>query len=107
MASCVRPRPLQCIHPVAPILRRSMRGVGEGTPTETQSDNRRMEPRVAVAPIPLGSADGTFTIGRDTFPDFERLAQLGVHIQSDRVRVADPDPGYVRTGLDALTEACR
>src|SRR4051812_33450387 len=80
---------------------------GGGTSTETQSDNRGMEPRVAVAPMPLESTDGTFTIGRDAFPDFGRLARLGVHIQSDRVRVAEPDPGYVRTGLDALTEACR
>ena len=66
-----------------------------------------MEPRVAVAPIPLESTDGTFIIGRDTFPDFERLAHLGVHIQSDRVRVAQPDPEYVRAALDALDEACR
>ncbi len=66
-----------------------------------------MKPRVAVAPIPLESTDGTFTIGRDTFPDFDRLAHLGVHIQSDRVRVAHPDAEYVRTALDALTEACR
>ncbi len=70
-------------------------------------DNRRMEPRVAVAPIPLESTDGTFIIGRDTFPDFDRLARLGVHVQSDRVRVADPDPDYVQTALDALDEACR
>jgi hypothetical protein len=66
-----------------------------------------MEPRVTVAPIPLESTDGTFTIGRDTFPDFDRLARLGVHIQSDRVRAADPAPEYVRTALDALDEACR
>ena len=57
--------------------------------------------------MPLGSTDGTFTIGRDTFPDFGRLARLGVHIQSDRVRVAQPDPEYVEAALDALDEACR
>jgi hypothetical protein len=66
-----------------------------------------MEPRVAVVPIPLESADGTFTIGRDTFPDFDRLARLGVHIQSDRVRAADPAPDYVQAALEALDEACR
>ena len=65
-----------------------------------------MKPRVAVATIPLASADGTFTIGREDFPDFARLARLGVHVQSDRVRVAHPDPVYVRTALAALAEAC-
>ena len=57
--------------------------------------------------MPLESTDGTFTIGRDEFPDFARLARLGVHIQSDRVRVALPDPEYVQAALDALDEACR
>jgi hypothetical protein len=57
--------------------------------------------------MPLESTDGTFTIGRDTFPDFGRLARLGVHIQSDRVRVAQPDPEYVQAALDGLDEACR
>ena len=66
-----------------------------------------MEPRVSVAQLPLESSDGTFTIGRDDFPDFRRLARLGVHIQSDRVRLAHPDAAYVRTALDALDEACR
>ena len=66
-----------------------------------------MEPRVAVAPIPLESADGTFIIGRDAFPDFSRLARLGVHIQSDRVQVADPGPEYVQAALEALGDACR
>jgi hypothetical protein len=66
-----------------------------------------MNPRVAVAPMPLRSTDGTFIIGRDAFPDFVRLARLGVHIQSDRVRVAHPDPEYIQAGLDALDEACR
>jgi hypothetical protein len=66
-----------------------------------------MEPRVRVGQIPLESRDGTFIIGRDAFPDFARLARLGVHIQSDRVRVAQPDPEYVQAALDALDEACR
>jgi len=66
-----------------------------------------MEPRIGVGAMPFESADGTFTIGREAFPDFGRLARLGVHIQSDRVRVAHPDPEYVRTALDALGEACR
>ncbi len=57
--------------------------------------------------MPLGSTDGTIIIGRETFPDFDRLAHLGVHIHSDRVRVAHADPEYVQTALDALTEACR
>ena len=30
----------------------------------------------------------------------------GVHVQSDRVRVADPSPTYVDAALSALTEAC-
>lgn len=60
-----------------------------------------------VAQIPLESSDGTFTIGRDDFPDFGRLARLGVHIQSDRVRLAHPDPTYVQVAIDALAEACR
>jgi len=64
-------------------------------------------PRVTVGQIPLESSDGTFIIGRDAFPDFGLLARLGVHIQSDRVRVANPDPAYVQAALDALDEACR
>ena len=51
-----------------------------------------MEPRVGIAHIEVTAADGTFLIGRDAFPDFERYARLGVHIQSDRVRIAAP-PG--------------
>ena len=57
--------------------------------------------------MPLESPDGTFIIGRDSFPDFALLARLGVHIQSERVRIADPDPGYVQNALDALDGACR
>ena len=61
-----------------------------------------MEPLVGVAQPPAGSVDGTFIIGRETFPSFDVYRRLGVHIQSDRVRVADPDPAYVETALTAL-----
>lgn len=66
-----------------------------------------MEPRVRVANLKIESRDGTFTIGREDFPQFSWFARFGVHIQSDQVRVADPDPAYVETGLAALDEACR
>jgi hypothetical protein len=59
-----------------------------------------------VARIPVGSADGTFTIGREAFPRFARFARLGVHVQSEEVRLADPRPEYVETALRALAEAC-
>jgi hypothetical protein len=62
---------------------------------------------VAVARIPLESADGTFEIGRDAFPQFDFFERLGVHVQSDRVRAANPDPKYVETALTALGEACQ
>lgn len=57
--------------------------------------------------MPFESPDGTFTIGRDDFPHFAWFARLGVHVQSDRVRVAHPDPEYVGTALAALEQACR
>ena len=66
-----------------------------------------MEPRVGIAHIEVTATDGTFTIGRETFPDFDRYARLGVHIQSDQVRIATPQPEYVETALTALAEACR
>ncbi len=66
-----------------------------------------MEPRVAVAEMPHGSGDGTLTIGREAFPEFDRYERLGVHVQSDRVRAAHPDPAYVEAGVAALTQACR
>src|SRR5262245_30033158 len=66
-----------------------------------------MEPRVGIAHIEVTAADGTFTIGRADFPDFERYARLGVHIQSDQVRIATPPQEYVETALMALTDACR
>jgi hypothetical protein len=66
-----------------------------------------MEPRVGIAHIEVTAADGTFTIGRDEFPDFERYARLGVHIQSDQARIATPPASYVEAALTALTEACR
>ena len=66
-----------------------------------------MEPRVRVATLKIDSPDGTFTIGREEFPQFSWYARLGVHVQSDQVRVAHPDPAYVETALAALDEACR
>ena len=66
-----------------------------------------MEPRVAVATIPVESADGIFTIGRDAFPEFSFFKRLGVHVQSDQVRIAHPDPAYVETALTVLAEACQ
>ena len=66
-----------------------------------------MTPRVSVARITLDSGDGTFEIGRESFPQFESLGRLGVHIQSDRVRAARPEAAYVETALAALAQACR
>jgi len=66
-----------------------------------------MEPRVGIAHIEVATADGTFTIGREVFPDFDRYARLGVHIQSDQVRIAAPPPSYVEAALTALADACR
>ena len=57
--------------------------------------------------MPLESVDGTFTIGREAFPQFAWFARLGVHVQSDQVRVAHPEPKYVETALGALGEACQ
>lgn len=65
------------------------------------------EPRVRIATIPVTSPDGTFTIDREAFPHFAWFARLGVHVQSDQVRVAHPAPAYVEAALAALTEACR
>jgi hypothetical protein len=66
-----------------------------------------IEPHVGVAKLDIESPDGTFTIGRDEFPGFAFFARLGVHVQSDQVRVAHPDPAYLETALTALAEACR
>ena len=66
-----------------------------------------MEPQVAVANVRVDSADGTFAIGRESFPQFALFKRLGVHVQSDLVRVANPEPAYVEAALDALREACR
>jgi hypothetical protein len=66
-----------------------------------------MQPRVGIAPIKVDSADGTFTIGRDEFPNFSWYARLGVHVQSDQVRIANPPPAYVEAALTALSEACQ
>ena len=68
---------------------------------------RSIQPRVGVASLRVESADGTFAIGREAFPAFTSLARLGVHVQSDQVRLANPDPAYVQTALAALAEACR
>jgi hypothetical protein len=68
---------------------------------------RQMEPRVGVANMTIDAApDGTFSIGRDAFPEFAHMDGLGVHVQSDRVRIARPAPAYVDTALAALREAC-
>jgi hypothetical protein len=66
-----------------------------------------VKPRVGVGEIPLESPDGTFEIGRDAFPQFDVFERLGVHVQSDRVRAANPDPEYIETALTALGEACQ
>ena len=66
-----------------------------------------MDPRVGIAHIEVTAADGTFVIGREAFPEFERYARLGVHVQSDQVRIATPPPKYVEAALTALAEACR
>jgi hypothetical protein len=66
-----------------------------------------MEAHVAVANLTLDAApDGTFSIGRDAFPEFAHMHALGVHVQSDKVRIAQPGSAYVATALDALSEAC-
>jgi hypothetical protein len=64
-----------------------------------------MEPRVGVATLKVESADGIFTIGRELFPEFTYFARLGVHVQSDQVRLVTPDRAYVASALSALTEA--
>jgi hypothetical protein len=69
-------------------------------------DTTRVKPRVAVTTIPIQAADGTFVIGRDAFPQFDFFERLGVHVQSDQVRLANPDPEYVETALTVLAEAC-
>ena len=66
-----------------------------------------MEPRVAVARSGFELPAGTFSIGREAFPQFTYFARLGVHVQSDQVIVANPDARYVETALAALAEACR
>jgi hypothetical protein len=63
-------------------------------------------PLVGVADFKVESDDGIFQIGRESFPQFAYLKRLGVHVQSDEVRLAHPDPAYVAAALAALTEAC-
>jgi hypothetical protein len=66
-----------------------------------------VEARVRVATLKIDSPDGTFTIGREDFPQFSWYERLGVHVQSDQVREAHPDRAYVETALAALDEACQ
>jgi len=63
-------------------------------------------PRVAVATISVSTLDGSFPIGRDAFPQFEEMRARGIHVQSDRVRMAHPPEAYVEAALSALREAC-
>lgn len=65
-----------------------------------------MEPHVGVASLTIDAApDGTFSIGRDAFPEFAHMDALGIHVQSDKVRMAHPVPAYVEIALAALHEA--
>ena len=65
-----------------------------------------MEPHVGVASLTIDAApDGTFSIGRDAFPEFAHMDALGIHVQSDKVRMAHPVPAYVEIALAALREA--
>jgi hypothetical protein len=61
---------------------------------------------VAVARLSPRAPDGTFSIGRELFPQFEEMRARGVHVQSDRVRAAFPPDAYVEAALSALAEAC-
>jgi hypothetical protein len=65
-----------------------------------------MAPHVGIADLKVHSPDGIFTIDREAFPDFAWFERRGIHVQSDRVRVASPDSGYVEAALTALAEAC-
>ncbi|HEY7131862.1 MAG TPA: hypothetical protein VH440_06400 [Candidatus Limnocylindrales bacterium] len=65
-----------------------------------------MAPRVGVARLKVESPDGVFTIDREEFPEFASFERRGIHVQSDRVRLARPDAGYVEAALTALAEAC-
>jgi hypothetical protein len=56
--------------------------------------------------VDVFAPDGTFSIGRALFPQFDEMRALGVHVQSDRARVAHPSQTYVDRALSALTEAC-
>ena len=65
-----------------------------------------MEPRVGIADLSRIAPGETFSIGREGFPQFEHMHALGVHVQSELVRVAHPEPAYVETALTALAQAC-
>jgi hypothetical protein len=57
-------------------------------------------PHVAVANLTIDAApDGTFAIGRDTFPQFAHMHALGIHVQSDQVRIAHPVSVYVELSI--------
>lgn len=62
---------------------------------------------MGVARLPVNSAHGIVSIGRETFPEFDHYERLGVHVQSDRVRQANPDPVYVEAALTSLRQAAR
>jgi hypothetical protein len=64
-----------------------------------------MQPRVAVAHLSVATPDGMLPIGREASPQFEEMRSMGMHVQSDRVRVAYPADAYVDAALSALTEA--
>src|SRR5437867_9828494 len=66
-----------------------------------------MQPRVGIANLDIHAApDGSFTIGQEAFLQFSWYARLGVHVQSDQVRLAKPEHIYVETALTALVDAC-
>src|SRR5438445_8001392 len=90
-----------------PSRRAPDRGLVEVSGAPARAGTRRsMNPRVGVANLKIDSPDGTFQIGRESFPQFASLERLGVHIQSDLVRVADPASAYVEAALTALADAC-
>src|SRR5258705_13282372 len=68
-------------------------------------ENPDQMPRVAVADLNLQAPDGTFSIGREAFPQFGEMQTWGVHVQSDRVRIARPDAAYVEAGPSAPGQA--
>jgi len=83
----------EAVHPSAgPRPRRVNAESTRRQPAGTASESNGVKPGVSVGRIPLESADGVYTIGREAFPSFGLFARLGVHVQSNRVRPAHPDP---------------